>query len=102
MKRKHGRNWTIEFYHKHTGLPYSVCRAELKANNWDLLKVYGLDLQKLGGAIGEALETWGQVVNDLAEAVGKFAETLGRMIGEAFDRAAMLTAKDITEEEAET
>ena len=64
MKRKElSRNRIVELYHRQSGQSYSVCRAILKANDWDLLKVYGVDFQ----GISEVL----------CEAVGNFMKAVG-------------------------
>lgn len=54
------RNKTIEQYHRITGLPYSVCRAKLKACHWDLCEALG---------ITEALNAVWEKTNALADSL---------------------------------
>lgn len=54
------RNKTIEYYHKVSGLPYSVCRARLKACHWDLCEALGY---------GDALKAICKRANELADSL---------------------------------
>ena len=66
-------NKTIKILHDVTGEPYKVCRAKLKANNWDLARVvYPPDfMQALDGLkeyfakLGEALRVAIQPLSEL-------------------------------------
>lgn len=55
------KNKDIEALHKITGEPYRVCRAKMKANNWELwgaLGFYALDkVQGVVEALGESFHS---------------------------------------------
>ena len=66
------RNKTIKILHDVTGEPYKVCRAKLKANNWDLMHVIypnymqALDsLKEYFTKLGEALRVALQPLSEL-------------------------------------
>lgn len=62
------KNKDIEALHKITGEPYRICRAKMKANNWELLAALGFyALDKVQGAVeafGEAFHSW---IDDICE-----------------------------------
>ncbi len=68
------KNKIIAFVHGYTGLPYSVCRARLKACKWDIWAACGIpDVQKI-------LETLPDVMNRLKEAIANLAENTGKAL----------------------
>ena len=57
------RNKTIKILHDVTGEPYKVCRAKLKANNWDLLRVvYPPDFMKALDSLKEYFTKLGEAL----------------------------------------
>lgn len=67
------RNKTIKTMHRITGEPFSVCRAKLKANHWELLPAMGYP--DLSG-ITDALRNFGDVVVEVAKQLAKMLEDL--------------------------
>ena len=53
------RNKDIRFMHEVTGKPYSVCRQELKAHNWNVYEAIGFDdlICNLNNALTDTVET---------------------------------------------
>lgn len=64
------KNKDIEALHRITGEPYRVCRAKMKANNWELLAALGFyTLDKVQG-LAEALgESFRSMVDTICEAL---------------------------------
>ena len=89
------RNKTIKFYHQISGRSYKSCRADLKASNWDLLKVYENDILYGVKNLTEGIEN---LVYNIVEIGKQAAELISQAIGEIPDRLKMATAKDITED----
>ena len=62
------RNEIIKCVHEVSGLPYSECRKILKQNDWDMVKVLGLD----GGfmeQLAEALKPVYEALLNLVEVI---------------------------------
>lgn len=65
------RNKTIAYFHSVTGLPYSVCRARLKACKWDLWEALGYnDIKKMLDALPDIMNTITEGLADLSESIG--------------------------------
>lgn len=77
MKKDLSRNQIIKLYHHQTGKPYSICRAELKASGWDMLKAYEIELKvptfSLEATIVEKVEV---VCKSIAEATEMLCDFL--------------------------
>lgn len=66
------KNKIIAYVHSYTGLPYSVCRARLKACNWNMWTACGIpDVQAI-------LDAMPDVMNALTEAIANVAENIGK------------------------
>lgn len=64
------KNKDIETLHKITGEPYRVCRAKMKANNWELLAALGFyALDKVQVAVEALGEAFRSLIDDICEAV---------------------------------
>lgn len=64
------KNKDIEALHKITGEPYRVCRAKMKANNWELWGALGFyALNKVQVALEALGESFRSMVDDICEAV---------------------------------
>lgn len=64
------KNKDIEALHKITGEPYSVCRAKMKANNWDLMGALGFHILDTVLDVLEALgESFRSMLDAICEAV---------------------------------
>ena len=84
------RNKDIEVYHKISGLSYKECRANLKANHWDLVKVLlpelSVDLEVLNNTIvdlevlNNTMKAVVQILGDCFEVVGKACIQLGESL----------------------
>ena len=72
------RNKDIEFYHRVSKLPYSVCRANLKKHRWDVWEAMGYNslfdnLPRITEAIVEALNC---MMEQLSKSVNAICEIL--------------------------
>lgn len=63
------KNKDIETLHRITGEPYRVCRAKMKANNWELLAALGFyTIDKVQGALEALGESVHSLIDDMCEA----------------------------------
>ena len=61
---------TIETLHRITGEPYRVCRAKMKANNWDLWAALGFPiLDTVRSVADELVESFRPLLNAICETV---------------------------------
>ena len=79
------RNKTIKLLHDQTGLSYKVCRATLKANNWDLFNSLGLNLlpdfiKSFQEATKEAVKVISNFINETCEAVNDLAKAFSEAL----------------------
>lgn len=89
------RNKTIEYYHKVSGLPYSVCRARLKANHWDLFDAMGyrtiidrlpVVYAELQNALAGAMDCMGNLCKSLSDSFYGVADNMRRQANEQLDK----------------
>ena len=65
------KNKDIETLHRITGEPYRVCRARMKANNWELLAALGFyTIYKAQVALEALGESFRSLMDDMCEAFG--------------------------------
>lgn len=77
------RNKIIAFVHDFTGLPYSVCRARLKACKWDMWVACGIpDVSAILATLPDVMNTLNEAIADLAENTGKALITLAENLRE--------------------
>ena len=74
------RNKDIELYHKISGLSYKECRANLKANHWDLVKVLLPELSVDLEVLNNTMKAVGKILGDCFEVVGKACIQLGESL----------------------
>ena len=74
------RNKDIEVYHKISGLSYKECRANLKANHWDLVKVLLPELSVDLEVLNNTMKAVVQILGDCFEVVGKACIQLGESL----------------------
>ena len=74
------RNKDIQLLHEVTGKPYSVCRAQMKAVNWDLGKaLLSPEYLKCLDTIKDVMEGLKPCLANMCEAVGNMCHNLGDM-----------------------
>ena len=78
------RNKTIKLLHSLTNDSYKKCRAELKANNWNINRVLYPDFYALSDSVTALTEGIKQFNNAVAEAVNSAFIPLVNLLEEAF------------------
>ena len=79
------RNKDIKFLHEITGMPYSVCRRQMKACGWDLMKALGYDsIEKIIEAMPDIIDNLGKAMNRLLAGIGTALKTFGQSLEETY------------------
>jgi hypothetical protein len=81
------RNKTIKLLHRLTNDSYKKCRAELKANNWNINRVLYPEFYALSDSVTAILEGLEQFSNAVAEAVNSAFMPIVNALKEALDNA---------------
>ena len=79
------RNKDIKFLHEFTGMPYSVCRRQMKACGWDLMKALGYDqMEKIIEAMPDIIDNLGKAMNRILASIGTALKTIGQNLEETY------------------
>lgn len=101
------KNKDIETLHRITGEPYSVCRAKMKANGWDLRSALGFSIldtvRSVADALAESFRSLSDVICETVnsidwEGMRQAVEELKKMQDE---RLIQCTAEHCTEDGCE-
>lgn len=76
------RNKDIKFLHEYTGKSYKECRADLKANNWDVWRVLCPEFYALSDTVKNISEAMSNFFRAVGEATGTAIKELARVLKE--------------------
>lgn len=79
------RNKDIKFLHEFTGMPYSVCRRQMKACGWDLMKALGVDtVKEIIEVMPDIIDNLGKAINRVLASLGTALKTIGQNLEETY------------------